>query len=212
LVAVVMGGSSGGSRDARMRELISEKIAQASTKRTASMVAEASGTSDVKPEPMVVTKAEAKPEPMVVAKAEPKPEPMVVTKPEPRGRPKPGPKVRGAKPQPAAGAKARAGVARRQRTEPPRALHPSRPAGRAGGNAVGAGRHGGANASARRCRLDRADPTGAGQDADGQSRGADRIARAIARCFASCRTSACRGGTAAPHTTRPSDTPPARTT
>jgi D-alanyl-D-alanine carboxypeptidase len=84
LVAVVMGGSSGGSRDARMRDLISEKIAQASTKRTAPMVAEASGTSDAKPEPMVVTKAEAKPEPMVAAKAEPKPEPMVVTKPEPK--------------------------------------------------------------------------------------------------------------------------------
>jgi len=84
LVAVVMGGSSGGSRDARMRELISEKIAQASTKRTAPMVAEASGTSDAKPEPMVVTKAEGKPEPMVAATAEPKPEPMVVTKPEPK--------------------------------------------------------------------------------------------------------------------------------
>jgi D-alanyl-D-alanine carboxypeptidase len=86
LVAVVMGGSSGGSRDARMRELISDKIAQASTKRTAPMIAEASGTSDVKPEPMVVTKAkaEAKPEPVVAAKAEPKPEPMVVTKPEPK--------------------------------------------------------------------------------------------------------------------------------
>jgi len=88
LVAVVMGGSSGGSRDAKMRDLISEKIAQASTKRTAPMVAEASGTSDFKPEPMVLTKAEAKPEPKAVAKAEPKPEPkpepMVVTKPEPK--------------------------------------------------------------------------------------------------------------------------------
>jgi D-alanyl-D-alanine carboxypeptidase len=88
LVAVVMGGSSGGSRDAKMRDLISEKIAQASTKRTAPMVAEATGTPDFKPEPMVVTKAEAKPEPKAVAKAEPKPdskpEPMVVTKPEPK--------------------------------------------------------------------------------------------------------------------------------
>ena len=84
LVAVVMGGSSGGSRDARMRELISEKIALASIKRTAPMVAEATGASDVKPEPMVVTKAEAKPEPTVAAKTEPKPEPMVVTKPEPK--------------------------------------------------------------------------------------------------------------------------------
>src|SRR5262249_54946595 len=88
LVAVVMGGSSGGSRDARMRELISDKIALASIKRTAPMVAEASGTPDVRPEPMVVTKAEAKPAPTVVAKAEPKPEPkpepMVVTKAEPK--------------------------------------------------------------------------------------------------------------------------------
>jgi D-alanyl-D-alanine carboxypeptidase len=92
LVAVVMGGSSGGSRDARMRELINDKIALASIKRTAPMVAEASGTPDVRPEPMVVTKAEAKPAPMAVAKAEPKseaksepkPEPMVVTKAEPK--------------------------------------------------------------------------------------------------------------------------------
>ena len=88
LVAVVMGGSSGGSRDARMRELINDKIALASIKRTAPMVAEASGTPDVRPEPMVVTKAEAKPAPTVVAKAEPKsepkPEPMVVTKAEPK--------------------------------------------------------------------------------------------------------------------------------
>ena len=82
LVAVVMGGSSGGSRDARMRELINDKISLASIKRTAPMVAEASGTPDVRPEPMVVTKAEAKPAPKVVAKAEPKPEPMVVTKAE----------------------------------------------------------------------------------------------------------------------------------
>jgi D-alanyl-D-alanine carboxypeptidase len=88
LVAVVMGGSSGGSRDARMRELISDKIALASIKRTAPMVAEASGTPDVRPEPMLVTKAEAKPAPMAVAKSdaksEPKPEPMVVTKAEPK--------------------------------------------------------------------------------------------------------------------------------
>jgi len=92
LVAVVMGGSSGGSRDARMRELINDKIALASIKRTAPMVAEANGTPEVRPEPMVVTKAETKPAPTAVAKAErksepksePKPEPMVVTKAEPK--------------------------------------------------------------------------------------------------------------------------------
>src|SRR5215470_18001489 len=65
LVAVVMGGSSGGSRDARMRELISDKIAQASTKRTTSMFAEAGETAETKPE----TKSETKPEPKAEAKA-----------------------------------------------------------------------------------------------------------------------------------------------
>src|SRR5438874_13344328 len=55
LVAVVMGGSSAGSRDARMRELISEQIAAASTKRTAPMVAEATGSGPA-PEPRVVAK------------------------------------------------------------------------------------------------------------------------------------------------------------
>ena len=105
LVAVVMGGSSGGSRDARMRDLISEKIALASTKRTAPMVAEAgerpatnpepvvAAKAEPKPEPMVVTKAEPKPEPMVVAKTEPKTEPMVVAKTEPKTEPKPEPKI-----------------------------------------------------------------------------------------------------------------------
>jgi len=41
LVAVVLGGSSAGSRDARMRELISDKIKAAATKRTAPVIAEA---------------------------------------------------------------------------------------------------------------------------------------------------------------------------
>jgi D-alanyl-D-alanine carboxypeptidase len=67
LVAVVMGGGSAGSRDAKMRELINGKIAQASTKRTASMVAEA-GASESTSEAKAVAKVEAKPE----AKPEPK--------------------------------------------------------------------------------------------------------------------------------------------
>jgi len=95
LVAVVMGGSSGASRDARMRELINEKIVQASTKRTAPMVAEATPSEPIvaakaepKPEPMVVAKAESKSEPIVVANAESKPEPMAVAKAEPKPEPK----------------------------------------------------------------------------------------------------------------------------
>ncbi len=41
IVAVVLGGSSAGSRDAKMRDLIEEHVAEASTKRTATMIAEA---------------------------------------------------------------------------------------------------------------------------------------------------------------------------
>ena len=40
VVAVVLGGASGGARDARMRELIESHIVQASTRRTAPMIAE----------------------------------------------------------------------------------------------------------------------------------------------------------------------------
>jgi D-alanyl-D-alanine carboxypeptidase len=88
LMAVVMGGSSGGSRDARMRDLISEKIAQASTKRTAPMIAEAGERPDGNQESVVAAKAEPKPGPMVVAKAEPKPEPKAAAKVEPKAEPK----------------------------------------------------------------------------------------------------------------------------
>jgi D-alanyl-D-alanine carboxypeptidase len=84
LVAVVMGGSSGGSRDARMRELINDKIAQASTKRTAPMVAENGEAPEVKPEPKAVAKLEPKAEPKVADKAEPKSEPKAAAKAEPR--------------------------------------------------------------------------------------------------------------------------------
>jgi D-alanyl-D-alanine carboxypeptidase len=92
LVAVIMGGSSAGSRDARMRELISDKIAQASTKRTASMVAEAD-IPEAKSEPKAVAKVEPKPEAKPEAKAErrvaaiiidPKAEPKAESKPEAR--------------------------------------------------------------------------------------------------------------------------------
>ena len=61
VVAVVMGGSSAGSRDAKMRELISEKIAQASTKRTAPVIAEAApATTIAANEPSAPPKAAVK--------------------------------------------------------------------------------------------------------------------------------------------------------
>jgi D-alanyl-D-alanine carboxypeptidase len=41
IVAVVLGGSSAGSRDAKMRDLIEEHVAEASTRRTGTMIAEA---------------------------------------------------------------------------------------------------------------------------------------------------------------------------
>jgi len=88
LVAVVMGGSSAGSRDARMRELITDKIAHASTKRTASMVAEADvpdAKAVAKAEPKVEAKPEAKGERKLAAIIiDPKAEPKAETKPEPR--------------------------------------------------------------------------------------------------------------------------------
>jgi D-alanyl-D-alanine carboxypeptidase len=43
IVAVVLGGTSNGARDARMRQLIEAHISQASTQRTAPIVVEANG-------------------------------------------------------------------------------------------------------------------------------------------------------------------------
>jgi D-alanyl-D-alanine carboxypeptidase len=88
LVAVVMGGSSAGSRDARMRELISDKIAHASTKRTAPMIAEVGQASDVKGEPKALAKSEAKAEAKRAAKVEPKTESKPETKREQKAEPK----------------------------------------------------------------------------------------------------------------------------
>jgi D-alanyl-D-alanine carboxypeptidase len=92
LVAVVMGGSSGASRDAKMRDLINDKIAQASVKRTAPMVAEGSPPPEAKPEPKAVAKVETTPEPKVAAKVEAKPEPKAAAKIEankPEAKPEP---------------------------------------------------------------------------------------------------------------------------
>ena len=92
LVAVVLGGGSAGSRDARMRDLINGKIVLAATKRTAPMVGESTETADAKPEPKAIAKAEpapeAKPEPKVAAKVEPKPEPHAEAKAETKAEPR----------------------------------------------------------------------------------------------------------------------------
>jgi D-alanyl-D-alanine carboxypeptidase len=78
LVAVVFGGSSAGSRDERMRQLIKDHIAEAATQHPTSMVA------------AVVAKPESKPE----AKVETKPDPKAAAKPEPKpDAVKPGPAV-----------------------------------------------------------------------------------------------------------------------
>jgi D-alanyl-D-alanine carboxypeptidase len=63
IVAVVMGGSSASSRDARMRELISDNIDSASTKRGAPMIASAGETKTENPGAKPAAKAAAKPEP-----------------------------------------------------------------------------------------------------------------------------------------------------
>ena len=92
LVAVVLGGSSAGSRDSRMRELISEKIAQASTRRTAPVIAEASRGSDPRGEPKVVAKSEAE-EAKHPAKIEAKSASKTASKTASKSPPKPEPKI-----------------------------------------------------------------------------------------------------------------------
>ena len=155
LVAVVMGGSSAGSRDAKMRDLINDKIAQASVKRTAPMVAEGFVPSEAKPEAKAVAKIEAKPEPKVAAKVDAKPEPKAEAKNE---------------------FQERGAVRRRQRHQPARALQSRARAGRTGHDQVGVAAGGRATAEHR--RLDRSDSAGAGEDALGQGGNADRVARA----------------------------------
>lgn len=86
VVAVVMGGSSASSRDARMRSLLDDWVGEGATKRTVAMIprpiaepeepeaaTEVATTIEPKDEP----KAEAKPEPKTAIKAEPKAEPKV---------------------------------------------------------------------------------------------------------------------------------------
>jgi D-alanyl-D-alanine carboxypeptidase len=64
IVAVVLGGSSAGSRDAKMRDLIEEHIADASTRRTATMVAEAA---EAAPAPQPPSRSIARPAPAAPA-------------------------------------------------------------------------------------------------------------------------------------------------
>jgi D-alanyl-D-alanine carboxypeptidase len=81
IVAVVLGGVSAGSRDAKMRELISTQIARASTSRTATVVAEAADTrTEVKPVARAEAKSASKRE-KVAAQPEAKPAPKLEAKP-----------------------------------------------------------------------------------------------------------------------------------
>ena len=80
VVAVVLGGSSAGSRDARMRSLLDDYVDDASTKRTAPMIADAS----LKSEPKVEARAELKSGPKIVQRAA-LPTTPVETHPTPEG-------------------------------------------------------------------------------------------------------------------------------
>jgi D-alanyl-D-alanine carboxypeptidase len=80
IVAVVLGGSSGGARDAKMRDLIETHIAHASTRRTAPMIAESAT-------PMrAMQLANARPETRVEAPAPVAP-PAAVAHPAPAAHP-----------------------------------------------------------------------------------------------------------------------------
>ena len=82
VVAVVLGGSSAGSRDSRMRELLTQYVPSASTKRTAPMIAEAATPKNEAPKEAKSEGAKidaiklemAKKEPVRAAPAEARPE------------------------------------------------------------------------------------------------------------------------------------------
>jgi D-alanyl-D-alanine carboxypeptidase len=61
LVAIILGGRSGGARDARMRELLESEIAHASDRRTAPMIAENAEQGDHKPKTFAVAAAHDEP-------------------------------------------------------------------------------------------------------------------------------------------------------
>ena len=92
VVAVVMGGNSARSRDARMRQLISDNLGTAGTKRTVAMIPrppmEPEAAADSETETKVAETTEAKPETKAATADKPKPEPKVVAVPEPRPAPK----------------------------------------------------------------------------------------------------------------------------
>jgi len=74
VVAVVLGGASAGSRDARMRELLSQYVPSAATKRTAPMIAEAATPKNEPPKIDAIKTEMAKNEPAAVRAAEAKPD------------------------------------------------------------------------------------------------------------------------------------------
>ncbi len=85
LLAVVFGGSSAGSRDERMRELIHDHIAEASVQHTAPLVAEADFKPAAKSAPTIVASAAGVSVMPAASKAEPKPK--AGTKPETKSVP-----------------------------------------------------------------------------------------------------------------------------
>jgi D-alanyl-D-alanine carboxypeptidase len=74
VVAVVLGGSSAGSRDSRMRDLLTQYVPAASTKRTAAMIAEAATPRNEAPKVDAIKSEMAKNEPAPVRPAEAKPD------------------------------------------------------------------------------------------------------------------------------------------
>ena len=83
LVAVVMGGRSAGARDRVMENLIDDHIAEASTVRTATLVAEAPGAEEPAAPPAEPEAAPARPRPAVVAAKVPARAPSVRAAPPP---------------------------------------------------------------------------------------------------------------------------------
>jgi len=96
LVGVVLGGRSGGARDATMRKLLAEHLDEAATRRTVAAITERNPSRMTNDDEPAVAKAPSRPAPAPVEIASAEPVPMPAPRaPEPEAKPEPAPLTSG---------------------------------------------------------------------------------------------------------------------
>jgi len=96
LVGVVMGGRSGGSRDATMRKLLAEHLDEGATRRTVAAITERSVSRTASNDEPAAAKESSRPAPLELASAAPGPIPTPAPRaPEPAAKPEPAPLTSG---------------------------------------------------------------------------------------------------------------------